>query len=588
MSAPASGQTSTTQYTASLTGGYIIDCFAQPEDAAEPFCDNSGNWLCNRDATCYANPVNKLTVCTGAGTFSCGNCRSGYQTCDGNAADCEVLTNSTNYPTGANNHYIAACGVECDTNYLDCDGEGADATDGCEILNGGTCASHAVYNGCSAGNGVCQCSSGYNDCNSDLALLGAGNGCEIHTGDACTTGQGVSGTYSACTCVPSKSYFETGTQSVYSTDDPLLWGQQVGTGQLMNFWNADEEIFSLTGSGAMTLSGVDSSLSTSGAILTEDNLTLNGDNGAVDAVLTFGNASGVQTLEFLNTAQMFQFSTDVNVQGNLTVSGTINGVDISNLASDATHLKVSSGAGLTISVAAGDYRINGTLIRYDGGSNIVVQPSTTNYIFMTATGANVGATFPTDRSFIPLATVVTSEAGVTTVTDRRSMNVDDREQSEYIDFNPTFEGASYLGDGTSNVGRLFVTDEDGVTTNYYKWTSTISTLQDYDITLRTTVPYSFLSWRDSAMQLRYKTDTADTADNAFTVSVYDTADAAVTLSGSVANIASSDWTTKYVEFTDGTWTEGETFRMVFHMMAKDNHFIDLGSIRLWLKKLIDG
>ncbi|MDD4628856.1 MAG: hypothetical protein PHE68_05725, partial [Candidatus Peribacteraceae bacterium] len=177
ISPPVGTTPSTTQYTADFGGGYLINCFAQPKDSAAPYCDNDGAWLCNRDSSCYGSPVNKQTTCTGAGTFSCGDCRSGYQSCDGNAADCEVQTEVTNYPTGAHNHYDASCVAACDTNYLDCDGEGIGASDGCEILNGGTCDTHAVYNGCSGGAGVCQCATNYYDCNSDLGQ--SGDGCEV-------------------------------------------------------------------------------------------------------------------------------------------------------------------------------------------------------------------------------------------------------------------------------------------------------------------------------------------------------------------------------------------------------------------------
>ncbi|KKW38110.1 MAG: Filamentous hemagglutinin, partial [Candidatus Peribacteria bacterium GW2011_GWC2_54_8] len=248
ISAPGSTTSSNTQYTASLGGGYIIDCYADV-DAAAPYCDNNGSWLCNRDESCYTTQK-RATTCTGAGAFTCGDCRSGYQDCTGDST-CEVQTNVTNYPTGANNNYGASCAAQCDTNYLDCDGGGEGAGDGCEILDGGSCGTNAVYDGCSAGAGNCVCSSGYNDC--DASGADAGNGCEIQTGAACTTAQGATGTYNGCTCVPTKSYFQTGTESVYATSGSLLWGTQLGTGKLVSMSNADGEQFAVYNSGAVRI-----------------------------------------------------------------------------------------------------------------------------------------------------------------------------------------------------------------------------------------------------------------------------------------------------------------------------------------------
>ncbi len=66
-------------------------------------------------------------------------------------------------------------------------------------------------------------------------------------------------------------------------------------------------------------------LAATGAIRTEGDLNLNDDNGAVDAVLTFGNATAAQTMKYLNTAQKFQFSKGISVIG--TLSGSNLNVD---------------------------------------------------------------------------------------------------------------------------------------------------------------------------------------------------------------------------------------------------------------------
>jgi hypothetical protein len=73
---------------------------------------------------------------------------------------------------------------------------------------------------------------------------------------------------------------------------------------------------SIHAEGTISASGA---LNTTGPITTDANLTINEDAGAADAVLTFGNASGNQTLTFSNAAQQFQFSDTVSVSGAIVV-----------------------------------------------------------------------------------------------------------------------------------------------------------------------------------------------------------------------------------------------------------------------------
>lgn len=599
--APIATATSNTQYTESIGGGYIIDCFTTPLDSAAPYCDVNGAWLCNRDDSCYDAPVNKATTCTGAGTYSCGACRSGYQDCDAAATTCEVQTSVTDYPTGAHNNYGASCAAQCDTSYLDCDTLGAGVGNGCEILNGGTCDTHAVYSGCSGVAGNCQCSSGYFDCNADLGT--GGNGCEVHTGDSCTTG-GVSGTYSGCTCIPTKSNFETGTESTYGSGDPLLWGTQLGTGSLMSFSNAVREVFSVGNSGAVVTSG---GLTASGAIKTESGMVLNKDNAAQDAVLVFGNALGQQTLKFLNNTQRFEFSKElhvagnlsasgslsiqqqatfqstVSVGGNLTVSGLINGVDITAITSsvDNSHLKVSSGAGLTIDVARGDYRLGGVVTQYGGVNDQAVTNNATNYVYFSSGGLTINTTgFPTDSAVIPLATVVTSGGSVNSVTDRRVFNTNNSQRTIAKIYEPQYEGAAFQGDGTNNVGQLMLSHSGGVLRNYYQWTSTRSTLQDYAIILRVPVSADFVRWGGTPLSLVYRVTVSETASNALSFQVFDTAGAAVTLTGSgTTNIGGTDWTTATWGFAGTpTWTAGGEMLLKITLAAKDNAAVQVGPL----------
>ena len=63
---------------------------------------------------------------------------------------------------------------------------------------------------------------------------GNANDCEVVNGSACDAGWGANtGHMSGCTCLPDIQTFQTGIQARFSTSSPLLWGTQLGTGELV-------------------------------------------------------------------------------------------------------------------------------------------------------------------------------------------------------------------------------------------------------------------------------------------------------------------------------------------------------------------
>ncbi|MFA5273737.1 MAG: hypothetical protein WC353_06295 [Candidatus Peribacter sp.] len=55
------------------------------------------------------------------------------------------------------------------------------------------------------------------------------------------------------------------------------------------------------------------------------NFSINANQTAADAVLTFGNEAGPETLQFNNTTKRFEFSDDVHVTGDFSITGTTSG-----------------------------------------------------------------------------------------------------------------------------------------------------------------------------------------------------------------------------------------------------------------------
>src|SRR3989339_1242744 len=83
---------------------------------------------------------------------------------------------------------------------------------------------------------------------------------------------------------------------------------------------------SITGSGVLVIQGattLKSTLAVTGNITTRADFTLNSDQGADDAILTFGSDTTNETLKFLNNEDRFEFSDDVRITGGTYASGAL-------------------------------------------------------------------------------------------------------------------------------------------------------------------------------------------------------------------------------------------------------------------------
>lgn len=303
-----------------------------------------------------------------------------------------------------------------------------------------------------------------------------------------------------------------------------------------------------------------------------------------EIVLQFGTTLG-KKLTYDIVDNVFRFNASVEVEGNLTVSGLINGVDISSLAGLSDALKASSGGGLALNVGGGSYRLNGTVTNYAGGSRTMAA-SATNYVFFGSGGltSNVGS-FPNDEAYIPVAEVATSGGAILSIDDRRITSNDDRERSITTTFNPNYEKATYQGDGVDNIGQLSTSHDSSALRNFYLWTSTRTTLQDYDLIVRIPVSADFIRWQSDAttnpISLSYRTTSASSALNKLDIQIYDSSGVPVTLSGSVSNLAGTSWATTQIEFSGSpTWTAGTDILVRVKFYAKDGYEAHLGALKL--------
>lgn len=216
-------------------------------------------------------------------------------------------------------------------------------------------------------------------------------------------------------------------------------------------------------------------LAVTGSIRTDGNLTINDDADSNDAVLTFGNASGNETIRFLNSSQKFEFSNSIRVLGN--ISGSTLTVD-----GDITlH-------GVTYSAPSSQGAAN-TFLRNDGAGNL------------TWTGVSNGS-------------------------------------GNIISMHPDYPGAVYFASGASMVGQLTQSGGTTGLDNSYQWTTSRGTLQDYWISVRGRVPNNFSSWDPvKALEFRFKTGVAGAQNNHLTLKIRDTAGTLQTLTGGLVGTA---------------------------------------------------
>ena len=139
-----------------------------------------------------------------------------------------------------------------------------------------------------------------------------------------------------------------------------------------------------------------------------------------------------------------------------------------------------------------------------------------------------------------------------------------------LSLSPEYAGAVYYGSGSNNVGQMVLAYDSTNKENYYKWTSTLSSLQSYAIAVRVKVPDEFKHWDGSVpIQLRYRTNTASANDNQIDVAMIDTAGSAVTLTGGT-DLVNQSWTTATITGPQsaGTYTPGSYITIIITPVAR--------------------
>lgn len=261
---PGSNATSNTNVASEFDGGFLINCFADADDA-EPFCDNDEAFNCDRNSSCFTTQSRDTTCLTSAfGRSICSDCRSGFNDCDTDTNPCEIQNGaSCSGSTGTYNACLTVgsggAGNCTSSTNSDCDNDDSDGNlvtcnffgNGCEIISGATCGNSTggyVSSQCLGATGNCTRVSENIDCNDDdsdanlITCNGLVDGCEVSNNSACSVGD-LGGTILGCSaglgnCVIDAQHHLTNMSAKGSSASAITWSEQWNAnGYLVNFTN---------------------------------------------------------------------------------------------------------------------------------------------------------------------------------------------------------------------------------------------------------------------------------------------------------------------------------------------------------------
>lgn len=254
--------------------------------------------------------------------------------------------------------------------------------------------------------------------------------------------------------------------------------------------------------------------------------------------LVFGTTLA-EVLEYDITNSYFNFSDDVNIQGDLTVTGN---ADFSG--SSEFHMRE----------VADESTADCTTV------DELVLDTTENRIYVcVATGS-------------PGTWASTGGTGGT--------------YAQSIVIEPEYEDGVIVGDGSDNLGKLesFHEDTDGSpgneNINYYRFTTQQGTLQDVDLVLRVDLPDGFTGFQATPLEVTYRTSDLVTTTNNVEITLEDTTGTAIPLVGGTG-LVSTTFATSGITFGGApTFTAGEPVTIRVKLSSTSAGFADVGKISL--------
>ena len=156
-----------------------------------------------------------------------------------------------------------------------------------------------------------------------------------------------------------------------------------------------------------------------------------------------------------------------------------------------------------------------------------------------------------------------------------------------------YAGAVMAADGSSNTGSM---TSDAETTqankrmNYYEWNSSETSLQDYDVRVRFTLPNDFDSWSTSnAITFNFATEANSSTNNKVDFNVFEEESSTFAKDENNYSSTAGTWTTSSIDdsYLIGSGTDhaecdaaGETCVILLRMFSANDNYVRIGDIDL--------
>jgi hypothetical protein len=288
-----------------------------------------------------------------------------------------------------------------------------------------------------------------------------------------------------------------------------------------------------------------------------NSFTLDLDDTGGDIILRFGNTLN-ERLYWDDLNSRFVFTDDLRVEGDLTVTGTINGENINTIAAQAHNQNTDTGTN------SANFVIN------NGGNQLIIDSS----------GLSTNRTV----SFNDANTVVVGETNTQTLTNKTIDGLNNtltnisinslQNRDKTILLKPSYEKMTISEDGTDNLATIKQNFDSIANKIFYYLTSASATLQDLDMYIAVQLPEDFQSFQATPLQVSVRSSSTATTENQLDIALLDTSFTPVALvgGGDLVSTVADAWETKNITFGGGpTFTAGNyiVLHLKFHARANE-------------------
>ncbi|MGK2896041.1 MAG: hypothetical protein ACSLEY_00350 [Candidatus Saccharimonadales bacterium] len=229
--------------------------------------------------------------------------------------------------------------------------------------------------------------------------------------------------------------------------------------------------------------------------------------------------------------------------------------DVATFASSAINLLQPTTASATVTVATTN---SGALLVQSGSSTQLFKADTSAMQVLVGSSGN---------------TVTLSANGITLSGNARN--------TKKINLVPEYAGAVLDNGGVGN-NQGSMTSQLDLTNRktFYRWQSSVTTAQTYDVAVKVPIPQDFSAWVESN-PIAITTRTSNSSNGAATVELRDTSGTVICNFSALTMGSDNTWTTNNPSCLDnGTYSPNDSLIIRVRMSAKSDATLDLGDITL--------